>query len=137
MAIFGYPTQCSVCCKPYYGNRDCYGILCAHSPCLHVMSVYFLIVSLGDRNQRAKTALCTMWTFVFRLTICTFAFGNAMDCNISILVPCVAHYGCITFRCTWPWLSLAIVSILRSLESNHTNQLCSISHCDSNSLFNE
>ncbi|XP_014508866.2 uncharacterized protein LOC106768308 [Vigna radiata var. radiata] len=76
--------------------------------CVHI--VHAFTVSLGDRNQRAKTALCTMGASVFR---------------------------CITSRCTWPWLSLATVSILRSLESKHTNQLCSISHCDSNSLLNE
>lgn len=49
-------------------------------------------VSLGDRSQRAKTALCTMGASVFRLTICIVAFGNITDCNICSLGLSVAHY---------------------------------------------
>lgn len=44
-------------------------------------------VSLGDRSQRAKTALCTMGASVFRLTICIMTFGKIMDCNICSFTP--------------------------------------------------
>ncbi|XP_020208347.1 uncharacterized protein LOC109793294 isoform X1 [Cajanus cajan] len=53
---FGYSTQCSVCCKPYYVNRDCCGVLCAYSTCIHgsvvislQITLWFIIVSTKAR----------------------------------------------------------------------------------------
>lgn len=54
----------------------------------------------------------------------------ANDTQFSLVVCSCLQIFISTFRCFPDILSC-------SLESKHTNQLCSISHCDSNSLLNE
>ncbi|XP_061344098.1 uncharacterized protein LOC133290061 [Gastrolobium bilobum] len=98
-----------------------------HAPFLGLWGVKILVIAIFVAFTLASIALCTRIEPGLEQQIAlprdSYLQGYFSDISEYLRVG--------------PPLYFVVKNYNYSLESNHTNQLCSISHCDSNSLLNE
>ncbi|CAJ1971645.1 unnamed protein product [Sphenostylis stenocarpa] len=102
-------------------------VLDVHAPFLGLWGVKILVIAVFVAFTLASIALCTRIEpgLQQQIALPRDSYLQGYFSNIS------------EYLRVGPPVYFVVKDYNYSLESNHTNQLCSISHCDSNSLLNE